>query len=160
MWRATGGTAYQLDDVPENNVTFLTLPVAITCPPPPAPTNLQAGDGASSDYVSVTWEVTPGPAGIASVNILRRPKNGAIFAPIYLGWGGTTFNDTSAAPGQEYEYQIRVTNLCGTTSAFSDSDYGFRRLARPTGVSATDGEHRDRVRIVWESVSGAGSYAL
>jgi hypothetical protein len=47
-------------------------------------------------------------------------------------------------------------------SGYSKSDSGYMSpaLLTPTGVSASDGSYRDRIYIIWNTVSGATGYRV
>ena len=73
---------------------------------------------------------------------------------INMGWAGS------------YDGWYASNNIVTGSYDWSDVNYqgaviGIEpALSAPTGVSATDGTHTDKVRVTWNSVSGATSYKV
>jgi hypothetical protein len=79
------------------------------------------------------------------------------------GWfTSTTFISTSAIPGKTYYYKVQaaMSEYGDKRSGFSAIDSGWRKLSRPTGVSASDGTYPNKVRVTWNSVAGASHYRV
>ena len=147
------------DGVNGNNDTDGWDAVAITVtsppPPPPAPTGVSATDGTFTDRVRVTWNSV---SGATSYKVYRATSS--VGAKTFLGsTSGTTKNDTSATPERIYYYWVKASSANGD-SGFSSFNTGYREMAVPTGVSATDGTFADKVRVTWNSVSGATFYTV
>ncbi len=71
----------------------------------------------------------------------------------------TSFDDTTANPGQTYYYWAK--SKCNNSwSDFSDSDSGYKLLLAATGVSASDGDYTDKVEITWNASTGATKYKI
>ena len=119
------------------------------------PTGVSATDGTYTDKVRVTWSSV---SGATSYKVYRATSSGG--SKSYLGYStSTTYDDTSASPEKTYYYWVKASNSYGS-SGYSSYDEGYRELVAPTGVSATDGTYTDKVRVTWDSVSGATSYTV
>lgn len=119
---------------------------------PPAPT---ASDGTSASEVSLTWEYH---VGMTYYEVYRAATSSG--SKTLLDYtAGSFYSDTTTEPGRVYYYFYRACNdmLCGDYSAY---DTGWRSLAAPTGVAASDGSYTDKIRITWNSVSGATAYIV
>jgi fibronectin type 3 domain-containing protein len=71
---------------------------------------------------------------------------------------GLTFDDTTADHAL-YWYKVRAVDAVGD-GIMSAANSGYRALAAPTGVAATDGTLNDRVRVTWTATTGATSYKV
>ena len=111
-----------------------------------APTSVAAADAASEDFVEVTWVDN---SGIEQGYRVYRQAASETF-PALVGETGTSqtaFQDFSGVSGVTYTYSVVAFD------AYSESepglDEGFRRLAAPTGVVATDSAFEDRIEVTW-----------
>jgi fibronectin type 3 domain-containing protein len=145
---------------------------AVSAPPAPAPptppTGVAAGDGASTDFVPVTWNAV---SGSTSYEVWRHTSANSAAATKLNQVTGISYDDASATAGVTYYYWVKTVNSAGT-SAFSDPDSGYRAVpaspappaptppAAPTGVAAGDGTSTDFVPVTWNAVSGATSYEV
>ena len=122
-----------------------------------APTGVAATDGTYTDKVRVNWA---GSANAARYQVWREPaaggtaqKLGALVSP--------PFDDATAVPGVSYDYTVTACNadetICSQRSA---EDSGYRTLTAPTGVAASDGMYADKVRVTWNTSTGATSYSV
>jgi|GEM_PF-2515420 len=123
-----------------------------------APATVTASDGSYSDKIRVTWGASTGATGF---RVYRRQ---GVDTPVQVGStasaGSRTFDDTSAVPGESYEYFISaVVNTLGE-SAQSAGNTGWRAVAAPALVSASDGTYDDRVQITWQPSVGATGYKV
>ncbi len=123
------------------------------------PTGVLASDGTYTDKVRVTWDWSSS----FSFYGLYRATSPTEFPTALAGWQtARTYDDTSATPGTTYYYSVRgLDTTSGEITSFSAYDTGFRALvppAAPTGVSASDGTYTDKVRVTWNSSSGATHY--
>jgi fibronectin type 3 domain-containing protein len=123
------------------------------------PTNVAATDGTYSDKVRVTW--TPSPGAVLSYSVYRAlSQTGLGAVGVLLGTAaGTSFDDTTATPHFTYYYFV-VANSAAGSSTPSKSDKGFRVLAPPTGLSATDGTWEDLITVNWTGTTGATHYSI
>ncbi len=133
-----------------------TIVVTYTAPAPDTPTGLAASDGTSTAHVALTWADGAGETGYV---VWRHTAN--VFASssaIYTNAANTTnYNDTGASVGTLYYYWVTATNPSGS-SAESTSDSGYKRLAVPTDVAATDGSSTANVTVEWTGAAGASAH--
>ncbi len=125
-----------------------------------APASVSASDGSYADKIHIAWESA---AGASYYQLYRNTTNTTSGASALSGWQtGTTYDDTSAVSGQTYYYWVKAAiSSTGTRSSdFSAADSGWRALAAPAGVTASDGAYTDKVRVTWNSVSGASHYQV
>jgi len=122
-----------------------------------APTNVQASDGAYTDKVRITWL---GAFGSTS-EVLWRSQSPVFATAQQIGTvtGGLEFDDTGAVPEILYYYWVEARSDAGA-SAVAGPDAGWRHLAAPTGVTASDGTLGGRVLLEWDPVPFAATFAL
>ena len=123
-----------------------------------APAAVAATDGSYTDKIRVTWSASTGATGF---RVYRRQGSDD---PVQVGStasaGARTFDDTNASPAQNYEYFITaVVNTLGE-SAQSAGNTGWRAVAAPSLVAASDGTFDDRVRVTWAASVGATGYKV
>ncbi len=127
----------------------------LSLPPPPVPTNVQATDGVYTDRVAVSWNSS---AGATYYEVYRATS--AAGAKTLLGSpSGTSWDDTSAAPGKNYYYWVKACHGTGC-SGFSAYDTGWRAGLPPTNVQATDGTYTNKVHVSWDAVGYATGYEV
>lgn len=138
--------------------------------PPPAPTGVVASDGTFSDRVRVTWNPVSGADGY---QVWRNATNNLAGAANLGGSSGIVFDDLTAARGATYWFWVRAHDPAGW-GPFSNPDSGYASApaptptptqpvgppSPPTGVAASDGAYADRVRVVWNAVTGATAYQV
>ncbi len=152
---------------------FSAADSGFTYPGAPDPvTNVSASDGTYDNRVVVTWTASPGTA---TYQVDRADSEGGPYAQIGTTTT-TTYTDTTVVVGTTYWYRVRACNAAGC-SANSVPDSGFAQAGaggggggggggttplpgQPSGVSATDGAHSDKIVVTWSSVSGATSYRV
>jgi fibronectin type 3 domain-containing protein len=121
-----------------------------------APTGVSASDGTYTDKVEVSFSPV---GGVTFHQVFRNTSNSSSGAT-FIGAAVTTpFDDTTATPGTIYYYFVQACGPAGCTD-FSASDSGYRKISPPTGVSASDGTHADRVAVSWTAAAGATSYEV
>ncbi len=117
---------------------------------PSTPTGVSASDGTYCDKVRITWNSV---SGATSYDVYR--------SSTFLTNTSSTSCDDYGASTSSTTYKVYAKNSCGTSSSYgSDSGYKKDVPSTPTGVSATDGTYCDKVRITWNSVSGATKYII
>lgn len=121
------------------------------------PAGLMATDGSNASGITLTWEALAEATGYLLWRGTEDDPLG-LEAPLAT-LTGTSFTDTTAADGVNYFYWIQAENTVAT-SLFSPADSGYRGLAPPVMVTATDGTLSDRIRVTWSAVTGATSYQL
>ena len=120
------------------------------------PMNVAADDGTVTASVKITWTAA---TGATSYTIWRAESNDSSKAT-QIGTATTTsYTDKTGEPGKVYYYWVIATD--GTrTSVFGTPDTGYRALAAPTSVAASDNTLAVGVRITWNAVEGADGYAI
>ena len=119
-----------------------------------APTGVAASDGTAVDKVTVTWATVATATGYE----VHRSVGGGAAARIGTA-SSTTYDDATAQAGTVYAYSVKAVHPLGITAA-SASDTGWRNVAAPTGIAATDGTLQDRVQVAWSAVTGATGYKV
>jgi parallel beta-helix repeat protein len=145
-----------------NNVWRSTSLVNIPANPVP-PVNVQATDGLFSQKIVITWEsqVTE-PLYFA---VFRSTLNSTLFAQRIspeLWIPGTSFDDVTALNGVTYYYFIKASRFSTGLheSEFSSGDAGYKKIAPPFPVLASDGQFSDKIEIKWPASSGASYYRV
>ncbi|MDQ0288539.1 fibronectin type 3 domain-containing protein [Oligosphaera ethanolica] len=154
------GTAYYLSGTAGWGEEFGGLPTAVWGGPttptvPAAPTGLAASDGTATDAVSISWTAATGATGY---KLYRGTSDNATAATLLSSPSGTTYTDSGASPGVLYTYWVAASNAAGD-SAYSAPDAGFRALAAPLNVSASDND-TVAVTVSWSAVDGATHYRV
>jgi len=122
-----------------------------------APAGLSATDGTYTNKISTSWQ----SVSLASHYRVYRATSSTGTKTALSSWQTSlSYEDTTATIGQTYYYWVQAaTSSSGANASdYSASDSGFRGLSSPSGVSASDGAHTDKVSISWNSVSGATHY--
>ena len=127
----------------------------VTTAAPSAPTGVTATQGTEASCVRVNWTA---PSGATEYAVYRAAADNSKNAQYLGNVTVARYNDTSARPGVDYWYFIKAKNSSGT-SGFSASANGWRKLAPPDNVTATD-TPGDVVRITWDEMPGAYSYCV
>lgn len=125
---------------------------------PDTPTGLTASDGTSAAHVAVSWNDVATETGY----VIWRGTNSATNTATVIGTNTanvTTYNDTTAVPGQIYWYRVSSTNLSGSRGLGTSND-GYRALSAPATVTASDGTSTNHVEVMWSAVTGATSYSI
>ncbi len=120
----------------------------------PPPSSVTASWGTYTDKVRLTWNGIPG----AALYRIQRKATGAApgtFATVGTT-AGTTFDDVPAA-AQLFDYRIAVVDASNTNvlGLFSNIATGWRNVAAPTNLVATDGSSTANVGVSWTAVVGA-----
>ena len=131
----------------------------VTVAAPKPPTELAATEGTDASCIRVNWTA---PSGASKYSIYRSPTDQSKNA-IFVGGEvtATRYSDTDekVVPGVDYWYFVKAINASGT-SGYSTGVKGWRKLAAPENVSATDGASLDNVTITWSEVRGASHYRV
>lgn len=128
----------------------------VTVAAPAAPADLEATAGTEESCVRLSWTASEGAAGYAVYRGTRESSGNAA----YLGTvTATRYADTVAVPGVDYRYFVKAKNGSGS-SPFSGGAWGWRALAAPANLSASDGTRDDRVDVAWNRSEGASHYRV
>ncbi len=120
------------------------------------PTGLSATDGTYTDHVALSWTAVTGASGY---EVWRNTDLNTSTAGQIGTCTSASYNDTTAVPELMYYYWVKATNGIAT-SGFSSYDAGWRALAVPSNVQASDGTYSDKVRVTWNAVAYAGQYQV
>ncbi len=154
----SGSNVTEFDE--SNNIAYKTsYKLTVTQAAPSTPTGVSASDGTFTDKVRVTWNSA---SGASSYKIYRNTSNSSSGRTQIGTSSSTTYDDTTAVAGTTYYYWVKATNSSGD-SGYSSSNSGYRANAAPsapTGVSASDGTYTDRVRVTWNTATGASGYKI
>lgn len=116
-----------------------------------------ASDGTYTDRVSVSWIKA---TNATSYRVYKHTSNSSASASLVDEVSTTNLTDI-VSPNIIYYYWVKALN-CAGTSSFSSVNSGYAAAApsSPTGVAASDGTYTNRVRVTWNSTSGATGYKL
>jgi hypothetical protein len=122
-----------------------------------APANVQATDGTSTANVTVTWSAVTGATGykvFRATGTATPAQVGSNLAASVL-----SFTDSTAVAGTPYSYTVKAMSAAGDSAA-STANPGWRNIAAPTGIAATDGSSTANVTITWNAATGATGYKV
>ncbi len=105
--------------------------------------------------VVLTWSA----AADAETYIVLRSTNADTGYAMLAETSDLSCDDSSAVPGTRYYYRVKSRNSVTGESAESPSCTGYRIIASPRFVEATDGL-QDRITVTWEGVEGAIGYSV
>ena len=125
---------------------------------PSSPTNVTSTDGAYTDRIRTSWSTVTNAGGY---DIWRNTVSNSAGASLVASVSRftTAYDDYTAGTATRLYYWVRATNAAGI-SLLSGGDPGYRNFSPPTGVSATDGTHGDRVAVTWSTNAGASGYEI
>ena len=149
--------SYWVNPTPEVHNLYdqnITLSAAVVAPS--APTGVSATDGSSTANVTVKWNSV---SGATSYRVYRATSSTGAKTELGSWQTSCSYTDASATPGTQYYYWVKAMNS-GGMSGFSSSDTGYRKLSKPTSVSATDGTSSAEVTVTWSVVTGASYYRV
>ena len=131
---------------------------AETLPMPPV--GLTASKGHYTDRVHLSWTASEGAS---FYHVFRNTVNSHTGEMVIAENLITTLlDDTSAEPGVTYYYWVKACNSAGC-SAYSSPASGWRAEitpAAPTGLTASNGAHTDKVRLTWTASEHAKFYRV
>lgn len=120
-----------------------------------APGSVAATDGTLSNKVRVTWTAAVNALGY---KVLRQAQGGDLVQLAQLPASAVAHDDTTALPLTSYTYFVRTVNANG--DGFEASDAGWRNVATPTGVTASDSTYSDKVLVSWTAVNDTIGYSV
>jgi hypothetical protein len=121
------------------------------------PSAVVATDGTLQNGVRLTWALAPKSSKASRYVVYRAATGGSPLLIASLGKKVITYLDTTAIPGSSYTYSVRASGSLGLSMPGSDT--GWRPLAAPTSLSASD-NLPDRVALTWTESRGATSYRV
>ncbi len=110
-----------------------------------APSSVAATDGTFEGHVDITWESSSTSA------VLFKIYRGSVFIRS-VGADRRAYSDDGVASGVATTYAVTAVTSLGVESARS-TDNGFRKIAVPSAVKASDGDFEDRVAVTWTDQS-------
>ncbi|MFO8034142.1 MAG: hypothetical protein R6U88_03120 [Candidatus Bipolaricaulota bacterium] len=130
--------------------------------PPDTPTDLRVSDGTYANRVVLVW------AEVESADryeIWRSPGEADDYEQVGIATEGLYVDTEELTVARTYWYKVRA---CGPGGCSEDSERasgyalseGPELPLPPTGVTATDGEHRDWIRVTWEPAEEATEYIV
>lgn len=123
----------------------------------PAP-EINASGGSYSDRVHIAWDAVPGAE---YYRVYRAVSETGDRQPISPWIAVTSYDDRTAQVLDMYYYWVQSSFGQGDlTSDYSEPDRGWRSIAVPAGVSASDGLFTDRVTVTWNKVEGVSYYRV
>jgi hypothetical protein len=120
------------------------------------PGGVNASDGTFTNKVQVGWNAA---TGATSYQVYRNTTNSSSGSAMVGASASAPFEDLTATPGASLWYFVKACSSTGC-SAFSDGDSGYRALAIPSGVNASDGTYPYKVRVAWGASTGATQYQV
>ena len=128
-------------------------------PPLTPPTQLSATDGSLASQVLLTWTAAPGSERHA---VYRSTINDSTTATLLGYTFQDSFADRDVISTERYFYWVAAVDR-DEESEFTRSELGFPRETTPptpTGFSASDGLHDDRIVFSWYPSPRATSYEI
>jgi fibronectin type 3 domain-containing protein len=132
---------------------------------PSPPTGVSASDGLVNK-VQIVWDAV---SGASHYQVYRASFSSGLGRTAISGWQtGTSYDDNSVTAGITYYYWVKAATSSSGDNASDYSEYnsGFStimipiNLDPPTNVKASDGTYTDKVRITWNTVTGASYYKV
>jgi len=124
---------------------------------PYKPKTVHASQGIFIDRVQLTWSPV---SCVERYDIYRSRDDQITFDErIAANYSDVVFEDMDADPSYEYYYSVVGINENGE-GEFSTPVVGFKKLASPENLGATDGLFTNKVRLTWDAIPGATSYEI
>ncbi|MBN2010287.1 hypothetical protein JW960_13160, partial [candidate division KSB1 bacterium] len=124
------------------------------------PDNVIASDGEYTNKIRVTWDSA---TNASYYRVFRSTDSSGDNAIALANWQtSTSYTDESPTPGQTYYYCIKAaTSSVGANATdCSAHNSGWRKLAAPSALTASDGLFTDRVEVTWNETLGANCYRV
>ncbi len=135
-----------------------TLVVRVEVAALDSPLGVEATDGTYTNQVVVNWQPV---ANAVNYKIYRSSTFDWTLASPIGETVATVFNDLTGLPGVMYYYWVSSVNAYRGEGAMSTNrSTGYRALAPPGGIFATEGSYTNKVRVTWPLVDGATGYQL
>lgn len=125
----------------------------------PAPTTVIASDGTTSAGVEVKWSSVPDAV---KYEVWRANEDMTTGVSRVFTSADAKFcvhTNTSAAAGVKYWFWVKSVCALGA-GVSSKPDDGYRAVAAPTNLKASDGSSYDFVQVTWTGAAGAESYEI
>jgi hypothetical protein len=119
-----------------------------------APTVVTATEGTRTDGVALAWPTVDRAVRYKITLLTDTGETDVGYAYV------AQYIDTAAAAGVLRPYRVRSESAGGVLSSGFATDTGWRMLATPTSVAATDGTSTTGVTLTWNAVLGATMYEI
>ena len=119
--------------------------------------DISVSKGAYTDKTHISWKRAEGAL---QYSVYRKASSKDL--PFLIGTSrATELDDVTGVPGRTYTYQVQAEGEFAL-SDLSAPVKGYRKLAAPLELIATDGdrEFQDRVSVNWSGVREADSYSV
>ncbi|MBC8185853.1 chitobiase/beta-hexosaminidase C-terminal domain-containing protein [candidate division KSB1 bacterium] len=123
------------------------------------PTNVMSTKGLHTDKIVVTWDANNSAT---YCQVFRGEENNTSSSYNISDWQTENeYQDKNATPGTKYYYWVKAaTNSNGDNeSGFSNSDYGFRKLATPR-LNEPVVISSSQIDLSWDYVEGSSFYFI
>lgn len=124
--------------------------------PETPPSGILASNGSFVDKVLVTW--TP-PITIMGISGYSVYKTNSLGVETVQNTTNTFLDDVSGFPGQTFEYKVSAFNLAGEGPR-SIGDFGWKGIAAPSSLVASQGTFNDRIVLSWNAPQGTVNYKI
>jgi hypothetical protein len=124
--------------------------------PETPPSGILASNGSFVDKVLVTW--TP-PITIMGISGYSVYKTNSLGVETVQNTTNTFLDDVSGFPGQTFEYKVSAFNLAGEGPR-SIGDFGWKGIAAPSSLVASQGTFSDRIVLSWNAPQGTVNYKI
>ena len=127
----------------------------------PAPAKVTASDGTLTTGIGVEWTPVEGATKYEICWVKEGDTTTNKFTTTDANICAYTNTSSSIQAGVRYWFWVRTHGATGTgAGVFSEPDDGYRAIAGPTNVKATDGTLTDSVRVTWGAPTGATRYEV
>ncbi len=148
---------YNVNGVFSSNRSYLLRYTAPTSPNPPAtPLAPTVGLGADISHIQLSWLKSPDAEGY----IIQRSLAQTGPWTNITGWiSGQGYQDTTTYSGQTNYYRLIASNYYGISSP-GPVNYGYKDLAPPDTIHATDGTYTNFIILSWSGSADVMHYDI
>ena len=126
---------YRVQACNDAGCSELSEPVAGYAGYPPAPTAVQASDGASPDRIVINWDPVPGATGY---QVFRDTAENGTYNTFVGETASASVEDTRVSAGIRYWYRVRACNGWGCSPLSPARDSGCVAPCPVPGSCATE----------------------
>lgn len=127
---------------------------------PATPTGLTATDGTSANSITLRWTAVPGAKGYRIFRSATNDTRTAQLIGTVKPADAPTYTDTPLNEGKTYYYWVKTVGVLGKASTLSRVNAGSTGVTpdKALGVTASQKEFADRIKVTWSAVNGATAY--